>query len=275
MPSDPPRVPPAATNVLAILALLGTQRGPISAGTIATQLNIPRSSTYELLNALVERGYAIHFRESRTYGLGTAAFELGSGYTRQEPLARLGRPLLQNLVDRIGENVHLAVLHESDVLYLVEERAPRRPSLVTGVGVRLPSYLTASGRAILAWLPRPQFRAVIPGPAGATGARRQWSADDRRALDDVLRQTRARGYATEDEDITKGLASVALPVRDNHGWPIASVAVTFVSNGADNEAAFRRYAAVLTPLVAELGARLSPAVRPTPAEVRRAPTNNQ
>ena len=258
MASTPNGAPPAATNVLAILTYLAAQRGPVSAGHIATSLGIPRSSTYELLGALVQQGYAIHFRESRSYGLGTAAFELGSGFTRQEPLTRLGRPVLQNLVDRIGENAHLAVLHESDVLYLVEERAPHRPSLVTGVGVRLPSYLTASGRAILAWLPRPQFRAVIPGPAGATGTRQHWGADERRALDEVLRRARARGYATEDGDITPGLASVALPVRDNRGWPIASVAVTFVSSDDDNETRFRRYADVLAPLVAELGARLSP-----------------
>ena len=42
----------------------------------------------------------------------------------------------------------IAVLHGRDVLYVVEERAPGRPPLVTDVGVRLPAHLTASGRAI-------------------------------------------------------------------------------------------------------------------------------
>jgi hypothetical protein len=85
-----------------------------------------------------ERGFVVHLPEERRYGLGIAAFELSSGFSRQQPLARLGRPSSRRLVDRLGESGHLAVLHGRDVLYLVEERAPRRPSLVTDVG-RAPS----------------------------------------------------------------------------------------------------------------------------------------
>ena len=57
------------------------------------------------------------------------------------------------------------VLQGSDVLYVIEERAPGRPPLVTDVGVRLPAHLTASGRAILAGLPPAQVRALYPGRA--------------------------------------------------------------------------------------------------------------
>ena len=53
------------------------------------------------------------------------------------------------LTDRLGESAHLAVPHGRDVLYVIEERAPGRPPLVTEVGVRMPAHLTASGRAIL------------------------------------------------------------------------------------------------------------------------------
>ena len=54
------------------------------------------------------------------------------------------------------------MLHGRDVLYVVEERAPGRPPLVTDVGVRLPAHLTASGRAMLAALPPAQVRALYP-----------------------------------------------------------------------------------------------------------------
>ena len=70
-----------------------------------------------------------------------------------------------------GHSAHLAVLHGHDLLYVVEERAPGRPSLVTDVGVRLPAHLTASGRAILAALPAAQVRALFPA-----GRRRSWTA---------------------------------------------------------------------------------------------------
>jgi DNA-binding IclR family transcriptional regulator len=54
------------------------------------------------------------------------------------------------------------VLHGREVLYVVEQRAPGRPPLVTDVGVRLPAQLTASGKAMLADLPGPHVRALFP-----------------------------------------------------------------------------------------------------------------
>jgi DNA-binding IclR family transcriptional regulator len=39
-----------------------------------------------------------------------------------------------------------------------------------------------------------------------------------------------RGFATEDEEVTLGLASVAVVVPDHAGWPAAAIAVTFAKN---------------------------------------------
>ena len=86
------------------------------------------------------------------------------GRRRQEPLQRIARRVLADLADRTHQSAHLAVLHGRDVLYVVEERAPGRPPLVTDVGVRLPAQLTASGRAMLAALPAPQIKALFPDP---------------------------------------------------------------------------------------------------------------
>jgi DNA-binding IclR family transcriptional regulator len=242
---------PAARHTLGILTYLAAQRGPVPASTIAQALGLPRSTVYKLLGVLTELGFVLHFPEARRYGVGLAAFELSSGFTRQEPLARLARPILAALVDTIGESAHLAVLHGRDVIYLVEERAPRRPALVTDVGVRLPSHLTASGRALLATLPQPQLRALFPdaaafvqrasesaagtqgpaegtaGEAGHPGLRPAHTVGSYRQLSRLLAEVRAQGYAAEDGDVTEGIASVAVAVRDHTGWPAAGIAVTF------------------------------------------------
>ena len=144
---------PAAQNTLRILRFLASRKGPVAASSIATALELPRSSVYHLLAVMTEQGFVVHLPEERLYGLGIAAFELSSAYTRQDPMARLGEPLLRALVDAVGENAHLAVMHGRDVVYVVEERAPYKPSLVTNVGVRIPAHLTASGRSMLAGLP--------------------------------------------------------------------------------------------------------------------------
>ena len=223
---------PAADQTLAILAHLAAQRGPVPAATIAQSLDIPRSTVYHLLAVMQERGFVVHLPEERRYGLGIAAFELSSGFSRQQPLARLGRPLVAALVDRLGESGHLAVLHGRDVLYLVEERAPRRPSLVTDVGVRLPAHLTATGRAMLAELPAAQLRALYPDraafatrhPQGEEEGAADWSYG---RLKRVLLEVRARGWADEDGEVTTGLSSAGAAVVDHLGWPAAAIAVTF------------------------------------------------
>ena len=125
-------------------------------------LRLPRSTTYALLAELEGAGFVVHLPEERRYGLGVGAFEIGTAYLRQEPLARLARPVLTRLVEAVGQSAHLAVLHGREVLYVVEERAPGRPRLVTDVGVRLPAQLTASGRAVLAGLSAAQVRALFP-----------------------------------------------------------------------------------------------------------------
>ncbi len=217
---------PAARQTLAVLQALGRQSGPVPAAVLARDLGLPRSTTYHLLTELIEAGFVVHLPEERRYGLGVSAFELGTAYLRQEPLARLARPVLARLVDAVGHSAHLAVLHGREVLYVVEERAPGRPPLVTDVGVRLPAQLTASGRAVLADLPEAQVRALFPDTS-AFVERHGAGPRSLSALRRVLAEARRAGYAGEDGEVTPGLASVGAAVHDHTGRPVAGAAVTF------------------------------------------------
>lgn len=251
---------PTVGAALRILTHLAGQPGPVAAATVARVLDLPRSSVYRLLGVLEEQGYVLRFPELRRYGLGIAAFELSSGYLRQEPLTRLGRPVLAALVDRAGESAHLAVLLGQDVVYLVEERAPRRPALVTDVGVRLPGHLTASGRALLAALPAGQVRALYP-PGTRLTTRDGSEGPTTVRLRRELTATRARGFAVEDGEVTPGMSSVAVVLRDRSGWPAASVALTFRTDDLPagdgvGDAGRERLVRVLRRHTEELGRRL-------------------
>jgi DNA-binding IclR family transcriptional regulator len=217
---------PALRRGLAVLRLLASRPGPVSAATVARELGLPRSTTYHLLTELVDAGFATRYPEEHRYGLGVAAFELGSAYLRHDPLERLARPLLRRLVDRVGHTAHLGVLHGPEALYLVREQ-PRQPqTLVSDVGVRLPAHLTASGRAVLAGLPAAQVRALLPSAAAFVN-RTGRGPRDLPALRRVLAAERRRGWAVEDGHVTAGFASVAAPVFDHGGRPTAAVTVTF------------------------------------------------
>ncbi|GAA1879555.1 IclR family transcriptional regulator [Lapillicoccus jejuensis] len=236
---------PAAGQALDVLSLLARHAEPLPAASVARQLGLPRSTTYHLLTVLQERGFVVHLPEERRYGLGVASYELGSAYSRQAPLQRVARPVVARLVDETRHNAHFAVLHGADVLYLIEERAPRRPPLVTDVGVRLPAHLTASGLAMLADLPAAQVRALYPSRS-ALVRRHDAGPTSLTALRALLTEVRQRGHAVEEDSVTPGLSSVAVAVRDRSGYPLAAVAVTFESDEVDADGRDRLAAAART-----------------------------
>jgi DNA-binding IclR family transcriptional regulator len=158
------------------------------------------------------------------------------------------------LVDSVGQNAHLAIMHGRDVIYVIEERAIGRPPLITDVGVRLPAHLTASGRAMLAQMPPAQVRALYSEPDSFV-LRNDLGPRSYTALRHLLVDTRRQGFASEDGEVTPEFASVAVAVSDRTGYPVAAVAVTFPSAEADG-AERERLAARVAKTAAELSRRL-------------------
>lgn len=227
---------PAAHNTLRILRLLASRCAPVAAASIASALDLPRSTVYQILTVMVHNGFVLHLPEERKYGLGLAAFELSSSYTRQEPLSRLGAPLLAGLVDKVGESAHLAVLHGHDVVYIVEERAKFRPALITDVGVRLPSHLTASGRAILSEMPLSQVRALYSSKEMfVTHNEKPSTLTSYAELSSLLKDVRHRQYSCEEGEVTPDFTTLAVAVRNHFEWPAAAVAVTFQNRNVARE----------------------------------------
>lgn len=243
---------PAAGHAVSLLQLLARHAEPMPAAAIARELGLPRSSTYHLLSVLSDAGFVTHLQDDHRWGLGVAVFELGSAYVRQAPLQRIARPVLSRLVESTTHNAHLAVLHGRDVFYVIEERAPRRPSLVTDVGVRLPAALTASGLAMLAALPTQQVRALYPDRASFV-QRNDRGPTSLTALNSELAQVRRRGYAVETDSVSAGFASVAMAALDYNGSPAAGIAVTYPADDPPEEGPL---VAAVRSAAAELSRRL-------------------
>ncbi len=250
---------PAVRRATALLRLLASRPGPLPAATVARELGIPRSTAYHLLTALAEDGFVVHLPDERRWGLGVATFEVGSAYLRHDPLERLADPLLTRLVAEIGETVHLGILHGRETLYLLKREPSRPVPLVTGVGVRLPAQLTAVGRAVLGGLPAAQVRALFPSAdafVDRTGAGPRTLPELRRAL----AADRRRGWAEEDGLVTPGIASVAAPIFDHGGRPMAAVGTTFRTDAHDGDDRHR-----LADAVRATAARLTRQVTPRAA----------
>lgn len=220
---------PAATHTLAILRLLMTTDAPISAARIATQLRLPRSTTYQLLKVMVDAGFVMHLKSHRTYGLGAAAYSLAQAYSTQQPLVRASTRHAQALAKLAGGSAHVSRLSSGmEVLYVLEERSMAAVSLITDVGVRLAAECTASGRVMLAALPDAELKARVD----AAGLGRQWQK-----IHTMVQQVRLRGWAEETEEVSVGQSSIAAAVLDHTGRPAAALAVTFTPGvGVDKHA---------------------------------------
>ena len=220
---------PAATHTLAILRLLMTTDAPISAARIATQLRLPRSTTYQLLKVMVDAGFVMHLKSHRTYGLGAAAYSLAQAYSTQQPLVRASTRHAQALAKLAGGSAHVSRLSSGmEVLYVLEERSAAAVSLITDVGVRLAAERTASGRVMLAALPDAELKARVD----AAGLGRQWQK-----IHTMVQQVRLRGWAEETEEVSVGQSSIAAAVLDHTGRPAAALAVTFTPGvGVDKHA---------------------------------------
>lgn len=83
---------------------------------MSRDLALPRSGTYHLLDTMIDAGYVTHYPDQRVYGLGLSAYELASGYMRQESVQRLARRPLADPADRSGHSAHLSVLHGREVV---------------------------------------------------------------------------------------------------------------------------------------------------------------
>ncbi|QGK69006.1 helix-turn-helix domain-containing protein [Allosaccharopolyspora coralli] len=245
---------PAVGHALDILVRLAQRPGPVRASALMRDLGLPRSSAYHILSVLEDRGFVVYLPQEKAYGLGAFSFEIGSAYLRHESLERLARPILRRLAARLGQTVQLGILHGAETVYLLKQPPDAEPTadvaLITDVGVRLPSHLTANGRAILADTPGAQLRALFAGPADfvtRTGSCPRCLADLRR----ILERDRARGWSEEVELVADGLRSVGTAAHDHAGRPVAAVSTTWCRHHHDRDPAevgdvLRRGAARLT-----------------------------
>ncbi|TSB22703.1 IclR family transcriptional regulator [Streptomyces benahoarensis] len=231
---------PAVGRALDILGHLATRPGPVRAATLARELGIPSSSAYHILAILIDRGFVVHLPEERAYGLGAAALELGAAHRRHEPLERLARPVAGALARRLGHPVHLGVLHGAETVYLLKEQPPARRhdtgrALVTGVGVRLPAHLTATGRALLAHCAEAQLRAAFPRP-GALVTRTGKGPRSLTELRAELDRERTRGWSEETELVAPDLRSIGVAAFDHLGHPVAALSATWCRHHQPHDA---------------------------------------
>lgn len=211
-------------RVVAILDLLGTSDSSLSLADICQRMDLHKSTAHRALMAL-ERTGMIERAPLNRYRLGLKLYDMGSRAVEQIDLRSRVHPHLRKLALRVGETVHLGVLHKTRVVYIDKiEPINRRVCISSRTGTSNPVYSTSLGKAILAYLPPEQVDLTVAGIefAGFTSK----TLGSREELMDALARVRRRGYAVDDEEMEIGTRCVGAAILDTEGFPIAAVSVS-------------------------------------------------
>jgi len=175
------------------------------------------------LLATLERNQFLE-RDSATgiYHPGIRLLQLAHLALEHNDLRRLADPFLQQLCELHRENVNLAILNGAEVIYLSVIEGLQRVKLAAVTGQRLPALGTASGKAILSFLPEEIVQQLLARGIPQYTQRTLTSPGD---LMEDFNRTRERGFAISEQEFEDGINAIAAPVFNSHNKPIASVSV--------------------------------------------------
>jgi IclR family pca regulon transcriptional regulator len=204
---------------LAVLLALG-QGETMSLREVAERAGVSRAAARRSLITLKNLGYVGEGADG--YEIRPRVFEFGYAYLGRQPLTAVTTRHLMELVVRIDEFASVAVLDDEHIVHIVRETpANRLISVDINVGARFPAYPTAQGRVLLAGLPEQQWKEVSSHLAFT-----RFTPHTVESLDELEKQldaVRRTGYAINDQQMSNGIRSVAVPIRDNNGTTVAAL----------------------------------------------------
>ena len=228
----PPRSTPAVARAFAILQLI-RRDGPLSVPQIAAQLELPRSTTHELVHTLVSQGCLTSTGDGgHQFNLGLALHELGSAYLVGVDLAREGQRVAETIAAACGETVHLASLDGVEAVYIVKADSIHAVRMVSAVGRRLPAHCTAVGKVLLSGVPDEEL-ARRYGHTTELPVMTANSIRSFRALAAQLQRVRAEDLAIDNCESNPDVCCVAAPVFDNSGAMVAAMSVSVPTSRVD------------------------------------------
>ncbi|MFB9122159.1 IclR family transcriptional regulator [Paraburkholderia dipogonis] len=211
-------------RAFALLEHLVNSDGPVSLADIAQDVALPKASLHRMLASLEAGGLVIREPgQKNAYVIGPRLAQLALGVVRHSGARRLRHAILARLVADLGETCNLTMLHETEVLYLDRMEAPWPLRLDLKPGSHVPAYCSASGKLLLAMLPREQRSALVR--ALKLERFTQNTITDPELLEAELDRTAHKRIAIDNEEFLAGIVCVAAPVVDENGTCIAAIAV--------------------------------------------------
>lgn len=200
-------------------ALEGNEQG-LSLGQLARQLNLPKSTVQRIVAALDHENFVMSATPQAGVRLGPALARIARSV--RFGLVEIAHPSLEELAQRTGETVDLAILKGTEAVFVDHIEGQQRLRAVSAIGVSFALHCSANGKAMLSLLSdhalfqmKKTFRLTKFTPNSISS----W-----KQLELELAKIRKTGLAYDMEEHTQGISAVGTPIT-GPGGEIAAISV--------------------------------------------------
>ena len=242
---------PALDKTFQILDLITDSSQPLTAANIAKQLELPRSSTHNILQSLLTKHIIYKDADSR-FHLGSYLLYWAGKYEQQQSVIQLFKDLIVHYPMLLQHTVTLSKLDLGEVVFLACHEAPGPLGFTFRAGVRVPAVFSASGKAMLATLSMQNIISLYEGsfPAPFT----VHSVANFTDLATELASIHNSRISLDDGQLRDGMYCLGTYIRNASGNAVAGMAVSFLQ--AEYETNRDEVSAVLIELAEQIEQRL-------------------
>jgi len=207
---------------LTVLRAFAVERPTMTLSQAAATAGLTRATARRILRTFAALGYVE--QNGRQFSLTPRVLELGFGYLSAQSWIDRAGPILKELSAALQESCSAAILQGTDIVYVARVPTARIMSVALSVGSRLPAFHTSLGRVQLGYLEDAElWRRLMSLRIEPYSTR---TITDPQALFERIRSDRAQGFSIVDEELERGLRSIAVPVVDRNGEAIAGINVS-------------------------------------------------
>jgi IclR family pca regulon transcriptional regulator len=246
----------SVAKAFAVLRAFDHNPPELTVTDIAARADLDRGTAFRLVRTLVDLGYVRGVPGSKRYRLALKCLELGFTALAGRDLPAHALPLLREVVPTVADAGSLGMLERGEVIYVERvQTGAERLAIDRRPGSRTGAYATALGHAILAFLPRDEQIHHLQSVERVKLSERTLTG--MKPLLERLDEVRNRGYAVSDGENAYGLRTVAAPIFDTGGQPLAGLSLTIHASRMD----VRSFVATALPEVKRIADELTETVR--------------
>ncbi len=243
---------PAVDGAFDIMQALVQSTWPLSLTEIADRVNMPVASCHRIINALLRRGLVVQdLQRRKAYCMGATLFQMASAAYFQQPIVPLFHSIADVLKNELHQAVNLSVLAGSHSLVVAHVPWPFAESHGVYVGLSNILHRTAAGKAMMSMHPRAVQKQYWDTWIAERGQTTENAANALEAWLHDLAEVKRVGYALTQTETLSGVFTLAAPVLNRRGEPLAAMAVCF-----DTQRDIRAMATPLIQATWQLSARL-------------------